>query len=258
MNRNELPDDLKLSEEQVRAIVERAAREPAASSLITLAQLREIATELDIDPAALDTATREVLRGAAPPDQVEIGAAESILRKASRANLGRAALLATFTIALGVFTTYVEAGGLDAVLNRTTMPGSGSFIDVPVAAFLIALSLANAYSRLRVGKRLHFLLESAATWMGFAAGWTLGHGGVTADLATFVAVVLTGSLLLTWKRTNSAIKRIRGALAALAAKIVEERARSGEQSGGDRVEAVVAALRAFGATTGSVSLPDPR
>ena len=40
-----LPGDLRLSEAQVRAIVERALREPAAFTLRTMAQLREIAAD---------------------------------------------------------------------------------------------------------------------------------------------------------------------------------------------------------------------
>lgn len=246
MSPNELPDDLKLTEAQVRAIVERALREPPASTLITMAQLREIAAELDIDQSALAAAARTVLASDAPSDAMEIGVAESLLRKASRASLGRVALLGTFATALGVFTTYVEAGGLDTLLNLTTMPGSGSFVDVPVGVFLIVLTLVNAYSRLRVGKRMHFLLESVATWVGFAAGWTLGNGGLTTDLATFVGLTLAGSVILTWKRLHTGAKRIRTAVAELSARGHAASSASDEQMRRDLVEAYVAACRQLG------------
>lgn len=251
MSRNELPDDLKLSEAQVQAIVERALRAPPASTLITMAQLREIAAELDIDQSALAAAARSVLAGSAPSATVDVGVAESLLRKASRARLGRAALLCAFTAALGVFTTYVEAGGLDSVLNRTTMPGSGSFVDVPVGVFLIVLTLVNAYSRLRFGKRIQFLVESVATWLGFAAGWTLGNGGLTADLATFVALTLAGSVLLTWKRLHTGGKRIRAALAELIARGDAAGSTSENQMRRDRVETFLDASRRLGLHPGS-------
>lgn len=228
MSTHELPDDLRLSEEQVRAIVERALREPPASTLITLAQLREIATELDIDQSALTTAAHEVL-GGAQSDAVDIGVAESVLRKASRGNLGRGVLLGIFATALGILTTYVEAGALDGVLGRTTLPGSGAFIDVPVGAFLIALTLVNAYSRLRAGKRTQFLLESATTWLGFAVGWTLGDGRLTADLATFVGLALAGSFLLAWNQIHKRAKRIRSALAELLSRRTADDSASGDQ-----------------------------
>ena len=61
MKRERLPDDMVLSEEEVREIVERAARELPASSGITVAELRQIAAELDIDPKALTRALDQVV-----------------------------------------------------------------------------------------------------------------------------------------------------------------------------------------------------
>jgi hypothetical protein len=166
---------------------------------------------------------------------------------APKAGIGRSALMGILATAIGVFTTYVEAGGLDSLLGRTTMPGSGSFVDVPVGLFLIAVTALNAVSRLRAGRRTLFMLESVATWLGFMAGWSMGHGSITGDLLTFVGSVLAGASALAFLRFRR--RRDRGdsapAIPVVSAAPTDASSASDDQMNGGRVEALVAAYRSL-------------
>jgi hypothetical protein len=61
VDKNKIPDDLILSESQVRQVIELAAQMPTRRDGVTLAELRQIASELDIEQDALDQALKEVL-----------------------------------------------------------------------------------------------------------------------------------------------------------------------------------------------------
>src|SRR5690554_4060577 len=147
MKKDDLSDGLRLTEAQVRKAIELAAREPPESAGLSLAQLREIAGELDIDEAALTKAVRQILADetltATPPG----GGTGAPAPGTSRFLVGRAIALGSFAAALGVFTTYIESGALDGLLNRTTVPGSGAFIDMPVALLLIVVTIVAAGAR---------------------------------------------------------------------------------------------------------------
>ncbi len=61
MKQRQLPDEIVLSDAQVRDVIERATRVVPERNGITVADLRQIATELDIDPRALEAALDHVI-----------------------------------------------------------------------------------------------------------------------------------------------------------------------------------------------------
>lgn len=112
--------------------------------------------------------------------------------------LRRAAALGLFAAAVGYSTTFVEAGALDDLLNRTTVPGSAAFVDVPVTIALIVLTVIVASTRRFPQQRLLFLVEASAIWLGHGAGWSIGHGSVTGDLMLLVFIAIVSSAVAAW------------------------------------------------------------
>ena len=55
------PDERRFSDDEVREILELALRQPPSSSGLTLAELREIAEEVDLDEASLRRAVEVVI-----------------------------------------------------------------------------------------------------------------------------------------------------------------------------------------------------
>ena len=204
MSRDELPDDLVLSEAQVREVIELAARAAPRSEGVSLADLRQIALELDIEEAALADALRVVL--ARSPRSRPIRSWLS--RQATR--FGR--VLSRFLPrrnrwitaglvggSLGWFSAYVAAAVLDVVINGVTYPrGSGFFIDAPVAILLVLLTLANSLARRVDGGRGRYLGEMLAAWSAFVVAWSVTHGHLTDDLVRFTLICLTALGLWGW------------------------------------------------------------
>jgi hypothetical protein len=184
MSQDELPEDLVLTESQLREVIERAARISDRSEGISLIELREIARELDIEDDALFTALRAVLAGHDSPRSrrtplgsllIRLGQAVDWVLPRRHRWLAGAILGGT----LGWYTEYASA-------------------DVPVAIALIVLTLANSLSRRLTGRRARFLAETIATWIAFAAVWSSTYGQVTDDLLRGVLVCLTGFGIWAW------------------------------------------------------------
>jgi hypothetical protein len=55
------PDERRFSDDEVREILELALRQPPSSSGLTLAELQEIAEEIDLDEASLRRAVEVVM-----------------------------------------------------------------------------------------------------------------------------------------------------------------------------------------------------
>ncbi len=206
----ELPEDIVLSDAQVREVIELAARAVPPANGVSLAELRQIALELDIEERALENALRVVLGRVPAPTPIRswlstlatrLGVALSRFfdeRGVRRRWLAFGAVGGT----LGWFSAYSSALLYERVINGMTIRTSSTFlVDAPITALLILITLANSLSRRVEGDRTRYLLDTAATWFAFSTGWALTYGAVTDDLmgglATFTAALgLWGWLII--------------------------------------------------------------
>ena len=191
MGKDKLSEDLVLTEAQAREVIELATRIPAHAEGISLADLREIARELDIDGSALDQAITEVLRR--PSARLRITRIGHFFVRRARAVAG--GVIAGF---LGWLSGHVTDALREVVNGITVMRGSGAFIDVPVAAALIALTFLNSLSRRLNGRRKDYFVETVATWGAFFLARSFQDGYVTQDGARFVVIAVLGFALWGW------------------------------------------------------------
>ncbi|HUF50241.1 MAG TPA: hypothetical protein VMN60_05375 [Longimicrobiales bacterium] len=192
MKKKRLPGDMMLSEDQVRDVIERAAREVPESSGITVAELQQIAAELDISPKALERALDDV---------VGLNAADRPVRgwlDRQVAKLGRHVdpfLPRRGCVVLGAIFGGV-AGWLNAFLMTFAINGHYA-----IAAAMVGITFANLLSRRRGRQFPRFLAETLVLWVAYAVAWSATYGGVTQNLIVWVALwtsmaTLFGSLLL--------------------------------------------------------------
>jgi hypothetical protein len=190
-------DDFVLSEAQFREVIERATRADLTQDGISVAVLRQVAQELDVDPRALQRALGDV---------VGVSDARQPVRGWFRRQITNAGRIVDFVlpkrgrlvagIAVGTFLGWLTAHvavGLRVVIGETSRSiGSSSFIDVPVFLLLVALTFGNSLSR-RLDRRLdRYLAEIATMWGAFAISWSITFGGSTSDLAvtTLASIVV--------------------------------------------------------------------
>jgi hypothetical protein len=162
-----------LSESQLRDVIERAVRVLPEKTGVTVAELREIAAELDIDPRALERALDDVIGLPIPGQPVRTWLKRQItkLGRLTDRVLPQTGRLATFGL-LGAI-----AGWLNAFLMVFALNGH-----YPIAAAMLGLTLANLLSR-RLDKNFsRYLAETFAQWGCYAVLWSLTYGNVTQNL----------------------------------------------------------------------------
>jgi hypothetical protein len=203
MSKDELPDDLVLNETQFRQVIELATRTTPRSDGVSVAELRQIAQELDIDPESLARALDFVLTR--PERKRPIGSWLS--RRTMRLGLAlsgvlprRGRLIAGGLVGgfLGWVSAHVATGLQEVVNGIMVMRGSGAFMDIPIAILLILLTIANSFAHRVDGRRGRFIAETVACWGTFAVAWCITHGAVTADLIRFVVACLSLFCLGGW------------------------------------------------------------
>ena len=196
MSRDDLPEDLVLNETEFRQIIELATRTTPHSHGVSIAELRQIAQELDIDPESLARALDVVL---ARPERArpirswlnrrttQIGLTLSgVLPRRGRLIAG--GLVGGF---LGWVSAHVATGLREVINGLVVMRGSAAFIDIPIASLLILLTIANSLVHRVDRRRDRFLAETVACWGTFAVAWCITHGGVSADLVRSVIACLS-------------------------------------------------------------------
>jgi uncharacterized membrane protein YeaQ/YmgE (transglycosylase-associated protein family) len=179
MKQRPLPDDLVLSDAQVRGVIERATRVVPERNGITVADLRQIAAELDIDPRALEAALDRVIGLPVPGRPLRSWLKRQI------ATLGR--FTDSFLPRRGRVVGSAIFGGIAGWLNAFLMVFSlnGHF---PIAAGMIGLTIANLLSR-RLDRNLpRYLAETFATWGAYAALWSITYGHVTQGLVGWIGL----------------------------------------------------------------------
>jgi hypothetical protein len=175
----------------MREVIELATRIPSGEEGISLADLRQIARDLDIDQDALDQAITDVLRR--PSARLRVTKIGHLLARHPRAIAG--GLIASF---LGWLSGHVTDALREVINGVTLMRGSGAFIDVPVAIALFSLTFLNSLSRRLSGRRKHYFIETLAMWGAFFLARSLQDGYITQDGTWFVAIALLGFGLWGW------------------------------------------------------------
>jgi hypothetical protein len=191
------PEDRRLSEAQVRLIIERAVA-LEARDILTVRELRSIADEVGISSRALSLAVQEVLE----PEKESAPAVLPAARvpdayHALRAFLSRIrpAWMAVAGAAWGSLTAILDARVSDA-----------SHIDVPSVIVLICASLLLPLVSERRRYQATIPARLVALWLAYMAGWAITTGDVTSDLVFGV-----GSIGLGVSVIAAAILRLRQA-----------------------------------------------
>lgn len=203
MRRDKLPDDLRLSEAQLRSVIELATRVPPRSEGVSLADLRQIAEELDIDQDALASALAVVLAQPSPPRprRAWLSRLATRLGRLADAVLPRKGRLVVLGMVGGLFG-WVDAWvskGLHEVINGMTLTrGSTSYLVVRLVALLILLTLANLLSRRLDGRRVRYLAETVVTWGAMVVAWSVTMGYLTMDGLRFSALCVAVFGLWGW------------------------------------------------------------
>jgi hypothetical protein len=195
-----IPENLTLTDRQVREIIERAARIVPRSDRVTLSELRQIAAELDIAQDALEQALTDVVRPATTFRRFRDWCGRQLTRLGHIADHllpRRARLLSASTSGglLGWASAYLMSLAPLTIGPIHLIRGAGAIIDVPVALTLILLTLANSLSRRVQGGLGKYLRESWALWLSFGVGWSVTHGQVTDDILRWLALCLFGLTL---------------------------------------------------------------
>lgn len=198
-----LPGDLVLSEAQFRKVIELAVRVTPRSEGVSVAELRQIARDLDIDQDSLARALSVVL---AQPQRSQ-STRSWLSTQATRLGMGlgrvlprRGRLIASGLVGglLGWLSAYVGLGLREVINGMIIMRGSTSYLDVAIFIVLSLLTLANSLSRRVDGRRRRYLAETVMTWSTLALAWAITHGSATADLLTAVALSMAAFGLWGW------------------------------------------------------------
>jgi len=194
--KRETPENLTLSDAQVREVIERAARLEPRSERVSVRELRQIAAELDIVPDALEQALEEIIRPSTLR-RIRSRCCHRLTRigwVADRLLPRRGRLAGGCAVGglLGWASAYVMSLAPFSIGSIHVTPGAGAIVDVPVTLALVLMTLANSLSRRVHGALAKYLRETWALWLGFGAGWSGTHGSVTADMLWWLAIGLSG------------------------------------------------------------------
>ncbi|MDE2783680.1 MAG: hypothetical protein OXK77_12050 [Gemmatimonadota bacterium] len=172
----------RVSASQVTLILKRAAEIDARGDTLTVEELRRIASEAGIDPAATEAAIDEVMTGEEPAPvpavQVEEQKPELPVKKSESPSTG-------WIVASGAVGT--------AMGFITALPG---FLSVPAFGATVMYLMVRAVQSMKRGAQLDFQLQNFAAWLGMAlAGEAIGFvsEGFSAALALVLWIVTSGA-----------------------------------------------------------------
>ncbi|MDE2875341.1 MAG: hypothetical protein OXU69_16815 [Gemmatimonadota bacterium] len=152
----------KISASQVSLILQRAAEIDASGDTLTVEELRRIAAEAGIDPAATDKAIMEITADAEP--SAASAAPEPATVPAKRSSLPAPGWIFTggaVGTALGFLTSFANAN------VGPGMPLALAWLGFGGTVFYL---LARALNSMKRGAQLDFQLQNLAVWFGGAVG----------------------------------------------------------------------------------------
>ena len=201
---SELPDDLTLTESQLREVIARASRMDTRPDGPSIAVVRQIAAELDIDPQSLERALAEVVTESrnAPksvPASGRRGMIDHLARLTERV-LPRSGrwLAAAFVGAVSGWVSGAATAARIVIIDGSQVSTGGAWTDVPLVLMLLALTVLNALARSRHRRLGHYASEVAALWTVFGCTWAITTGRITNDLVNLVASCLVGAFAGYW------------------------------------------------------------
>lgn len=146
----------RISASQVTLILKRAAEIDARGDSLTVEELRRIASEAGIDPAATEAAIGEVMAGEepAPVPAVEVEEKKPTLpvKKSKSPSPGWIVASGAVGTAMGFITALPEA------------------IGIPAFGATVLYLIVRAVQSMKRGKQLDFQLQNFAVWFGMFVG----------------------------------------------------------------------------------------
>ncbi len=193
-----------LNENELQRVIARA-RELDTRNDAQLTQLRDIAAQLNISPAAMDQALAEIAR------EKEVAVIAASIKTPTSMRSRFRGWLAAATVGVGALSGM--AAGLDY-----RPPGGDSLTEFTVF-LLIALSITLTWPYRRDARPWALFGRIAVLWASYAYGWAVGHGefqGWAFEMALIgggVSATISGlvhqarRLLVKWRETASARAR---------------------------------------------------
>jgi hypothetical protein len=188
MRKRQPPRDLVLSDDEVRDVIARAVRAPRDPG-VTIAELQQIAAELDIDPKALELALDQVVGMPIPGKPIR----SWLKRQLTKIGRVADAFLPQSGRLVGFAMFGVIAGWLNAFLMTFSINGH-----YPIAAAMIGLTIANLLSRRLDRKLTRYITETLAAWISYAVAWSVTYGGVTDNLVVWVVFWTSQATMLAY------------------------------------------------------------
>jgi len=146
----------RISASQVTLILKRAAEIDAGGDVLTVEELRRIASEAGIDPAATEAAIEEVMAGEAPAPvpavQVEEQKPELPVKKSKSPSTGWIVASGAVGTAMGFISALPEA------------------IGIPAFGAAVMYLIVRAVQSMKRGAQLDFQLQNFALWFGVFVG----------------------------------------------------------------------------------------
>lgn len=171
----------RITASQVTLILKRAAEIDASGDVLSVEELRRIASEAGIDPAATEAAIEEVMAGDEPAPVPAVQVEEETPRVPAKKSQSPSPGWIVASGAVGTAMGFI-----------TALP---TFLSVPAFGATIIYLMVRAVQSMKRGTQLDFQLQNFATWFGMgAAGEAIGFidDGVSAALALVLWIVTSG------------------------------------------------------------------
>jgi hypothetical protein len=190
MGKSDLPEEIVLTEAQLRKIIDRAVRMQDPADGVTIADLRQIAAELDIEPKAIERAIDEVIGLPIPGHPVRTWFKRAFTKLGHEVDRY---LPEKGRLLIGVAFGYV-AGWLNAFVPD----GFGVNTHYPTAVAMVGFTVLNLLSRRLDRSLLKFLREAVAMWLVYGIAWSITHGEPTQNLIAWVTLWISAAGVTAW------------------------------------------------------------
>ncbi len=166
----------RISASQVSLILQRAAEIDASGDSLTVEELRRIASEAGIDPAATEAAIEEVVVGEEPAPVPAVPVEDEKTKLPARTSKVPSAVWIVASGAVGTALGFI-----------TSLPGP---IGIPAFGAAVLYLIVRTVQSMKRGAQLDFQLQNFAVWFGLFIGGTA--------IARFADLEVLSVALLFW------------------------------------------------------------